>query len=194
VAHLETKGHDALHASTAGLGTEDDSVILERARIDDRIVVTADLDYPRLLALLKADRPGVILFRGGSYSDAEMLALLDRVLAQSDTLELSARSPSWISTESVAAAYPSRIDPRLAGLPVAPPWRTSSGSIGSSRAIAAHCWPARKPRRPLASGDPRGQVGPRTLRPSRGMQARSLKGWLSRHSARRVPRLCAPLP
>jgi hypothetical protein len=30
----------------------------------------------------------VILFRGGSYSDAEMLALLDRVLAQSDTLDL----------------------------------------------------------------------------------------------------------
>lgn len=88
VAHLEAKGHDALHASTAGIGTEDDSVILERARIDDRVVVTADLDYPRLLALLKADRPGVILFRGGSYSDAEMLALLDRVLAQSETLEL----------------------------------------------------------------------------------------------------------
>jgi predicted nuclease of predicted toxin-antitoxin system len=88
VAHLEAKGDDALHASTAGLATEDDSVILERAGIDDRIVVTADLDYPRLLALLKADRPGVILFRGGSYSDAEMLALLDRVLAQSDTLEL----------------------------------------------------------------------------------------------------------
>jgi len=88
VAHLEAKGHDALHASKAGLGTEDDSVILERARIDGRLVVTADLDYPRLLALLKADRPGVILFRGGSYSDAEMLALLDRVLAQSDTLEL----------------------------------------------------------------------------------------------------------
>ena len=63
-------------------------MILERARIDDRIVVTADLDYPRLLGLLEADRPGVILFRGGSYSDAEMLALLDRVLAQSGTLEL----------------------------------------------------------------------------------------------------------
>ena len=31
------------------------------------------------------DRPGVILLRGGSYSDAEMLALLDRVLAQAET-------------------------------------------------------------------------------------------------------------
>ncbi len=45
-------------------------------------------DYPRLLALLKTDRPGVILFRGGAYSDDEMLTLLDRVLAQTDALDL----------------------------------------------------------------------------------------------------------
>jgi hypothetical protein len=38
--------------------------------------------------MLKADRPGVILFRGGSYSDAQVLALLDRVLAQSSTIDL----------------------------------------------------------------------------------------------------------
>jgi predicted nuclease of predicted toxin-antitoxin system len=82
VAHLEAKGHDAVHASAVGFGEKPDIEILERARSDDRIVITADLDYPRLLALLKLDRPGVILFRGGSYSDAEMLALLDRVLAR----------------------------------------------------------------------------------------------------------------
>lgn len=51
--------------------------------------MTADLDYPRLLALQKAGSPGVILFRGGSYSDHEMLALLDRVLAQTGALELA---------------------------------------------------------------------------------------------------------
>jgi predicted nuclease of predicted toxin-antitoxin system len=44
-------------------------------------VVTADLDYPRLLALEGAEAPGVILFRGGSYSDRDMLALLDRTLS-----------------------------------------------------------------------------------------------------------------
>jgi predicted nuclease of predicted toxin-antitoxin system len=88
VAHLEAKGHDAVHASAVGFGERPDSEILERARAEDRIVITADLDYPRLLALLKLDRPGVILFRGGSYSDAEMLALLDRVLAHSATLNL----------------------------------------------------------------------------------------------------------
>lgn len=30
----------------------------------------------------------MILFRGGAYSDVEMLALLDRVLAQAGTLDL----------------------------------------------------------------------------------------------------------
>ncbi len=69
-------------------GAKRDSEILDHARTGDGIVITADLAYPRLLALLKVDRPGVILFRGGSYSDAEMLALLDRVLAQAETLNL----------------------------------------------------------------------------------------------------------
>lgn len=88
VAHLRAKGHDAVHASAIGLRAKPDSEILERARTEERIVVTADLDYPRLLALLKTEGPGLVLFRGGSYSDAEMLALLDRVLAQSNALDL----------------------------------------------------------------------------------------------------------
>jgi predicted nuclease of predicted toxin-antitoxin system len=88
VAHLQAKGHDAVHAFAIGLGARPDGEILERARAEGRIVITADLDYPRLLALLKLDRPGVILFRGGSYSDAEMLGLLDRVLARAETLDL----------------------------------------------------------------------------------------------------------
>ena len=46
----------------------------------EQVIITADLDFPRLLATHKADSPGVILFRGGGYSDTEMLGLLDRVL------------------------------------------------------------------------------------------------------------------
>lgn len=88
VAHLQANGHDAVHACTVGLGAKPDIDVLERARAEARIIITADLDYPRLLALLKTDRPGVILFRGGSFSDDEMLTLLDRVLAQSDGLDL----------------------------------------------------------------------------------------------------------
>ena len=47
-----------------------------------RIIITADLDFPRLLALSSAEGPGLILFRGGNYSDSEMRALLDRVLKE----------------------------------------------------------------------------------------------------------------
>jgi predicted nuclease of predicted toxin-antitoxin system len=88
ISHLQHKGHDAVHASAVGLGSRPDSEILDRARVEGRVVVTADLDYPRLLALLKAGSPAVIVFRGGSYSDIEMLALLDRVLGQSTKLDL----------------------------------------------------------------------------------------------------------
>ena len=52
------------------------------------VVVTADLDYPRLVLVKDASGPGVILFRGGSYSDQEMLALLDRVLGHAARLDL----------------------------------------------------------------------------------------------------------
>lgn len=81
VDHLGRGGHDAVHAAAIGLATVPDVEILAAARREQRIVVTADLDYPRLLAIEAADGPGVILFRGGSYSDQEMLDLLDRVLS-----------------------------------------------------------------------------------------------------------------
>jgi len=65
-----------------------DAEIVQAARREGRVVVTADLDYPRLLALEGAAGPGVILFRGGSYSDREMLGLLDRVLMTVAEVEL----------------------------------------------------------------------------------------------------------
>jgi predicted nuclease of predicted toxin-antitoxin system len=89
IPHLQAAGHDAVHAATVGLSTATDERILELARLEARVVVTADLDYPRLLALSGAHGPGVVLFRGGSYSDEEMLNLLDRVLALGGELEQS---------------------------------------------------------------------------------------------------------
>jgi predicted nuclease of predicted toxin-antitoxin system len=57
-----------------------DSEILEHGRIDQRIVITADLDYPRLLAITRAEGSGLILFRGGNYSDQETFEGMERVL------------------------------------------------------------------------------------------------------------------
>ncbi len=44
------------------------------------VVITADLDYPRILALTQEEGPGVILFRGGNYSGEQTILLLGRVL------------------------------------------------------------------------------------------------------------------
>jgi predicted nuclease of predicted toxin-antitoxin system len=73
---LATQGHDAVHASAIGLGRSADAEILTRAREDTRTVVTADLDYPRLLALAGAEGPSLILFRGGGWSEADILNVI----------------------------------------------------------------------------------------------------------------------
>ena len=77
---LREKGHDAVHAVHLGLDRSPDSEILERARVDQRVIITADLDYPRLLAMTGAEGPGLILFRGGNYSDQETFERMERVL------------------------------------------------------------------------------------------------------------------
>ena len=88
---LSDKGHDASHASNVGLHNAPDAAILAAARINDRVVITADLDYPRLLATTGSAGPGLILFRGGNYKDAEIFERLTRVLDTIDqeTLERS---------------------------------------------------------------------------------------------------------
>ncbi len=55
---LTEQAHDAIHAAHAGLNRSSDEEIIERARSETRIIVTADLDYPRLLALEQALSPG----------------------------------------------------------------------------------------------------------------------------------------
>jgi predicted nuclease of predicted toxin-antitoxin system len=46
----------------------------------DRTVLTADLDYPRLLALAATAQPGLILFGGGDWSEADVIARLREAL------------------------------------------------------------------------------------------------------------------
>ena len=67
---LHKKGHMSVHASQVGLHDAPDAAIMAAAVTDDRVVITADLDYPRLLAMSGANRPSLILFRGGNYSEA----------------------------------------------------------------------------------------------------------------------------
>lgn len=86
---LREQGHDAIHASEAGLHRASDIQITAQARQESRIIVTADLDFPRILALTYAEGPALILFRGGNYSEFETQQLLDRVLSSVDEDQLA---------------------------------------------------------------------------------------------------------
>ncbi len=74
--YLRQQGHDAVHASDIGLSFSPDTVILENAKAQGRVIITADLDYPRLLAQAGDCGPGLILFRGGNYSEQQAKELL----------------------------------------------------------------------------------------------------------------------
>lgn len=80
VPWLQERGHEAVHAKDINLGTASDSTIMNQAVNEERTVITADLDFGTLLAQSGSDAPGVILFRGGNYSEAEMRELVARVL------------------------------------------------------------------------------------------------------------------
>lgn len=69
---LGKQGHDAIHALQAGLGWGNFRICSKRKGV----IITDDLDFPRLLALVQAKDPGIILFRGGNYSEQEALERL----------------------------------------------------------------------------------------------------------------------
>ena len=59
---LADAGHDAVHVRDYGLHAAEDQVILERAGVEERVVVSADSDFAMLLALSRRREPSFILF------------------------------------------------------------------------------------------------------------------------------------
>ena len=76
----QAQGHDAVHASDLLLNRAADEQVLSTAVEHGRVIITADLDFPRLLAMLGAVGPGLILLRGGNYSESESRECIRRVL------------------------------------------------------------------------------------------------------------------
>ena len=64
VALLAGAGHHAVHWSTLGPVGEADAAICEYARENEFVLVTNDLDFPRILAHTLRAKPSVILLRG----------------------------------------------------------------------------------------------------------------------------------
>jgi len=61
--HLRTAGHDAVHTGDIGLATAEDIEILEVARDQSRVIVSADTDFGTLLAAQRTTTPSLLLIR-----------------------------------------------------------------------------------------------------------------------------------
>ena len=88
-AWLRDRGHDAVHAVELNLAAAADVVILARAKQENRTIVTADLDYPRLLALAQERESSLILFRDGNWSEAAIIARMEEVMQRITAADLS---------------------------------------------------------------------------------------------------------
>lgn len=105
---LRKAGHDAVHVRDYGMHSSEDEVIMERAGKEDRVVVSADIDFGTLLSLRKMSRPSVILFRHGTERRSEKpIALLLVNLPAIDT---------DLKSGSVVAFEQSRV--RVRSLPI----------------------------------------------------------------------------
>ncbi|MFQ5963833.1 MAG: DUF5615 family PIN-like protein [Candidatus Scalinduaceae bacterium] len=91
VSWLREKGHDAIHLREEGLHKITDIEIIEKARKEDRVILTCDLDFGDLMAASGGICPSVIIFRLESEVPENVNKRLMSVLDESfDALEKGA--------------------------------------------------------------------------------------------------------
>ena len=82
VTFLRGMKHDAVHLYDQGLDRLPDSVILEKACDEGRILLTHDLDFGELMAAGRAALPSVIIFRLRDMRPLNVNGYLYRIIAE----------------------------------------------------------------------------------------------------------------
>ncbi len=82
VAFLQDLGHDALHLHAQGLDQSPDPIILEKARNEQRVLLTNDLDFGELIAAGGAKLPSVVIFRLRNMHHERIDRYLGEIVAQ----------------------------------------------------------------------------------------------------------------
>lgn len=67
VGLLTGAGHETIHVADVGLLTASDAAIFDYAVTEGWVVVTADSDFPMMLALRRAGSPSVVLLRHATH-------------------------------------------------------------------------------------------------------------------------------
>ena len=78
---LRQQGYDAVHLLEESLERLLDAEILEKAKREERIILTCDLDFGDLLAIGGYKLPSVVLFRLKDYTPASVTPKLLEVLS-----------------------------------------------------------------------------------------------------------------
>jgi len=89
---LRAAGHDVVHVGDIGLHAAPDEAVLDEARTNMRVLVSADTDFGTLLARFHATAPSFVLMRraaGRRASDQSRL-ILDNLASVRDELEVGA--------------------------------------------------------------------------------------------------------
>ena len=83
ILHLRAHGHDATRIAKDYPHGLPDARVLDIAHSEDRILITADLDFGDLVFRQRLPHAGVVLFRLGDFAELSLwIARLDHVLAE----------------------------------------------------------------------------------------------------------------
>lgn len=82
VEFLRQRGHNAVHVRELAMQRASDRLIAEKARSDERILLTFDLDFGAILALGVVDRPSAVIFRLGDERADSVNRRLEAVISE----------------------------------------------------------------------------------------------------------------
>lgn len=85
VRWLLKQGYDALHVRDATMQKASDTEIIEKARREERVVLTCDLDFGALMSISKEKYPSVIILRLENETPKNVNRRLEQVLRESAT-------------------------------------------------------------------------------------------------------------
>ena len=97
VACLRAAGHYAEHWASIGMPSASDQEIFDHARSTGCVLLTNDLDFPRILAHTREAKPSVVLLRGEPLIPESRGAALLRALTdcEAELMEGAILSLDW---------------------------------------------------------------------------------------------------
>jgi len=78
--YLTSRGHDVVHLSEQGLERLPDDRVVAKAKDEERIIVTHDLDFGRIVALSGRSVPSIVTLRLADMTPKHVNSALEIVL------------------------------------------------------------------------------------------------------------------